>query len=492
MKSYKVLIFIVLVITALAFICAFFPKDGIHIGSLHLHFPSLEKVLTRNSEDSNIDADALLKATEADSVLQAAKDTISYYVKELSVSPAKFYFPNNKLSYFDQLFDVLSQAQQSGKTIRILHYGDSQIELDRLSYNIRSFFQEIFGGNGPGMLPLIQDIPTASVSQYATGGATPYAAYGETERRRDGFYGPMAKCFTINGSVTLNVTAAKSEQIDSNLKHFGSVKLLVNAKSNNFSATLKSKTSNYEQTQTAPVGLQLLEWKFDKRVNNLQLTLQGNGDIFGIMVDGNGGVAVDNIPMRGCSGTIFTRINDSLLLKSYQMLDVGLIIMQFGGNSIPSINSQKAVDDYKARIVAQIQYLKRLCPQARILFIGPSDMCTRYQGEMRTYTHLPATVQALREAATENGIAFWNLYEVMGGKNSMIAWVRSGMAGSDYVHFTPKGAQKVGHVLSRSFRSLYELYLMRQEMPKQQFNKLWHELENAMNSDTNHITNKTE
>ncbi|MDR1112427.1 MAG: hypothetical protein LBL18_01530, partial [Bacteroidales bacterium] len=321
MKSYKVLLFIIIVITMLAFICAFFPKEGISIGSLHLHFPSLEKVLTRNSEEADTDIDSLLGISQTvDSCLQSSRDTIAHYVKELSVNPAKFYFPHNNLSYFDPLFETMSNAEQSGTTVRVLHYGDSQIELDRLSCNLRSFFQEIFGGSGPGMLPLIQNISTSSVSQYTAGGATPYAAYGETNRRRDGLYGPMAKCFAMNSEVAFNVTASKSEQTDSNLKHFGSVKLLMNVHGNSFTATLKSKAAGYEQSQTASNGLQLLEWQFDSLVSNLRLNLQGSADIYGIMVDGNGGVAVDNIPMRGCSGTIFTRINDSLLLKSYQML----------------------------------------------------------------------------------------------------------------------------------------------------------------------------
>jgi len=492
MKSYKILLFIILVIATLALIAVYFPKEGISVGRLHLKFPSLENILTPHNDITYVEVDSLLKNTEIDSLQQVIKDTISYFAEELLLSPSKFYFPYNNLSYFDPLFEILSKAQQNGKTVRILHYGDSQIELDRLSYNIRSCFQEIFGGSGPGMLPLIQDIPTSSVYQYTSGEAMPYSAYGENARRRDGFYGPMAKCFTVNGNIIFNVTAAKNEQIDDHLKYFSNIKLLMNVKSDSLTATVKNKNANYTQSQTATTGLQLLEWQFDQNVNNIKMSLQGNADIFGIMVDGNGGVAVDNIPMRGCSGTIFTRINDSLLFKTYQMLNVGLIIMQYGGNSMPSINTQKAVDDYKNQIITQIKYLKRLCPKARILFIGPSDMCTRYQGSMGTYPYLPATVQALREAATENGAAFWNLYEVMGGKNSMIAWVQAGLAGNDYIHFSSKGAQKVGNVLSHSFRLLYEIYLMRQKMPQEQFDKLWHEWEETMTIDTNRLSNKTE
>jgi lysophospholipase L1-like esterase len=39
------------------------------------------------------------------------------------------------------------------------------------------------------------------------------------------------------------------------------------------------------------------------------------------------------------------------------------------------------------------------------------------------------------------------MYDAMGGKDSMVRWVEVGLAGSDYVHFTRAGANKVGKML---------------------------------------------
>jgi hypothetical protein len=39
------------------------------------------------------------------------------------------------------------------------------------------------------------------------------------------------------------------------------------------------------------------------------------------------------------------------------------------------------------------------------------------------------------------------MYDAMGGKDSMVRWVEIGLAGSDYVHFTRAGANKVGKIL---------------------------------------------
>ena len=64
----------------------------------------------------------------------------------------------------------------------------------------------------------------------------------------------------------------------------------------------------------------------------------------------------------------------------------------------------------------------------------------------------------------------------MGGHNSMITWVSSGYAGSDYIHFSHKGSNIMGDYLSDVFMNLYELYRVRQRMDNDEFNKLWKEI----------------
>ena len=49
--------------------------------------------------------------------------------------------------------------------------------------------------------------------------------------------------------------------------------------------------------------------------------------------------------------------------------------------------------------------------------------------------------------AQDEGIAYWSIYEAMGGYNSMVVWHEKGLAGSDYVHFTRAGANIFGKKL---------------------------------------------
>jgi lysophospholipase L1-like esterase len=170
--------------------------------------------------------------------------------------------------------------------------------------------------------------------------------------------------------------------------------------------------------------------------------------VYGVSLETPTGVIVDNIPMRGCSGTIFTKIDSALLSDFYRETNTRLIILQFGGNMIPQTENPSTISGYvRNTLRQQVRYLRACAPDASILFIGPSDMSTRIDGKMATYPLLPYMDRLLKKMAEEEQVAYWSMYDAMGGENSMVRWVEVGLAGSDYVHFTRAGANKVGKQL---------------------------------------------
>ena len=52
------------------------------------------------------------------------------------------------------------------------------------------------------------------------------------------------------------------------------------------------------------------------------------------------------------------------------------------------------------------------------------------------------------------------MYAAMGGLNSMAQWVKQvpPLAGPDYVHFTPRGAEKMGDMLFDTLMLYYDYY----------------------------------
>jgi hypothetical protein len=66
----------------------------------------------------------------------------------------------------------------------------------------------------------------------------------------------------------------------------------------------------------------------------------------------------------------------------------------------------------------------------------------------------------MKQATLEEGCAFWDMFEVMGGKNAMVSWVTNDppYAGPDYTHFTPAGARKVAELLYKALDEEYEAW----------------------------------
>ena len=231
-----------------------------------------------------------------------------------------------------------------------------------------------------------------------------------------------------------------------------------------FSARVTSDTLRPKATIVkGESGTTLMRWDFGRPVDKARIVLNGNAEIYGISADGASGVAVDNIPLRGCSGTIFKVISKPLMTEAMEMENAGLIILQFGGNYMPVASSSEIISGYCKKISEQIQYFHTVAPQAKILFIGPSDMGTSRGGRIVTRPRLPEMVDSLKATALRNDAAYWDLFRMMGGENSMVQWVKHvpPYAGADYTHFTPAGAQKVGEALSRSFLTYYDYYLLR-------------------------------
>jgi lysophospholipase L1-like esterase len=201
--------------------------------------------------------------------------------------------------------------------------------------------------------------------------------------------------------------------------------------------------------------------------DNVVLKFSGwdSPDVYGIELAENRGVIVDNIALRGSSGTIFTQTDFKQSTKMYSDLNPGLFILQFGGNVMPYIKDQKAIDSYGRWFASQIKRIKQSCPNTAVIVIGPSDMSTKIKDNYVTYELLPAVVEALKKAALSTGSGYWDMYQAMGGYNSMPSWVTAQpeLAAPDYVHFTPRGSTLISNMFYNAFILEYNNYLKKAE-----------------------------
>ena len=441
-----------------------FPENGVRIGSIVLAFTSPNKIFTvEENRDMDIEKNLQELKNQADvSNMQSIADSLLFFREFVTANKARLHFPNNDYTFFDKFFAKLERAKTMSKALHILHYGDSQIEMDRISGIFRQRLQEEFSGEGAGIVPPIQTIPSVTIRQSYSGALSRYVVYGDTSQPRASHrrYGLLANFAQLNGNATITVGASGYRQAQERTKKFSRLVLILGNNTAGFSATCRSQTHSIKENKK---NVSTMTWNFDPPVSRVSIDLNGKAEIYGISMEGKSGITVANIPLRGSSGTIFTRIDSLTLSQCYQQMNVGMIILQFGGNQMPQINRKEAIDRYMGLVAKQIQYLKRLCPDAIILFIGPSDMSKRINGTMQTYPYLPALNDALKETVTKNNAAYWDMFNVMGGENSMLSWVKHSppWAVSDYIHFTEAGANQIGIALSDAFMVHYKFYATR-------------------------------
>ncbi|MBP5573855.1 MAG: hypothetical protein J6X40_06795 [Bacteroidales bacterium] len=471
MKASRTLLFILSVFLLLGIAWFAFPAEGVALGKLELRFPSYAQ--DKMGEEEGPDVDAILDEVSKSFEMTCSEtllDSLTFFRDYLTLNPNRIYLPNDDYSYFDDLFQLLEQAAKQHKTYRVMHYGDSQIEMDRITSVLRQRMQERFGGSGPNMIPAIQRVASMSISQSYSGGLTRYTMYGDSTTRRapHNRYGVMTQFSQTGGSATISFTKTRHSKALENVKEISSVSVLIGNNSEGFKATLKADTLKTEPIVcAAKKGVSLIHWDLPAQVGKGTITLQGSAEVYAVLLDGDAGVAVDNVPLRGCSGTIFTRGNKEVMQESFELMDTRMIILQFGGNRMPSIYNTKSVTNYMAELEKQINYFKEVAPQATLLFIGPADMGKSYNGKMGTWKGLPELNDSLRSMALHNDVAYWDMFHVMGGEGSMAQYVKHNppLAGPDYIHFTTLGAQEIGDDLAKSFLTYYDFYKLRQDLP---------------------------
>ena len=263
-------------------------------------------------------------------------------------------------------------------------------------------------------------------------------------------YGAMAQmCRIGNDTLTFQLTEYQTKSIKR-------VKIFVGEVAEQFWCTMNGSSRIVKPSKK----VQSLTWQLPKEIKNVKMHLSGEADVYGIAVDGGEGVSLTNIPMRGSDGTFFTRIDVQAMKQMLHDLDTRFIIMEFGGNALPALRDSTGIEKYSKFFGLQIDRMKSVCPEAVIMVIGPADMSIKINGVLQTYPLLPYLVDCMKDTCMARNVAFWNMYEVMGGRNSMPAWVAHQpiWAASDYIHFSQRGAERISDLLWQSLMNYYNYY----------------------------------
>ncbi len=389
----------------------------------------------------------------------------------------------------DNFFKALLSEKDTA-LIRVAHYGDSQLEGDRVSYVVRDKMHAKFGGSGVGYVPL-KDINPVSYVRNSSGNWAKYSVFSNKDTHKNyGIAGTVFRFYkysirqndekipvtdsipqpdsqpepqTIsyrNASVSLKMGSKYSFSTLSFLYGHNEGRCAVNIYNTASGDLVKTDTLLpcttvcFHKIATGPL--------LNVRV---ELVADQSPDFYGMYLDGNQGVQVDNYAIRGHSGDGLMLINDQLLKEMLTLTNTRLVIFQYGANMVPYVRSEKACAWLGDIYYKLFMKFKKARPDLSILVIGAGDMAHGSEGKYLSYSWLPQITAAQKQAALKAGCAYWDLYNMMGGANSVLIWAEKNLAVTNG-HFSSKGQQVVANEIVEALMTEYNKYIYQKPILK--------------------------
>jgi lysophospholipase L1-like esterase len=364
------------------------------------------------------------------------------------------------VSFYEKLYQLEKNPQSK---VRIAYYGDSMTDGDLIVQDVRTNYQERFGGNGVGFVSITSESAASrgSVkSVYSKNWKT--QSYLNVKR-------PMSP-FGVNGHVFFANDKTNTTWVQ------------YEAGTNKYSTTLDNPVLFYgKSTKRGNVNFIIGKDTLRKNlvpnnlVNSLKVTSGSikafkanfvHADsipIYGFNFDNGSGVHVDNFSQRGNSGLPISMFDADVMRAFNSNLKYDLVVLHYGTNVLNY--GTKNYYWYEKGMKKVVNKIKESFPGVSILIVSTADKSTKYELEMKTDSAVVPLMKAQKRYALESESGFVNLYTLMGGDGSMVKWVDEtpARANKDYTHFNQRGAKAIGRLLYDQLNKGYEEYKILRE-----------------------------
>ena len=414
----------------------------------------LSDICTSEADDSLAIQLATLPEIKKEEVVEE-KPIIKLDVPE-GVKPIDDYSDSTHFG-MKHFYEALRNIDDMNRPVRIAYFGDSFIEGDIYTADLRAMLQDKFGGNGIGFTDIASPFAEFRVTlpTHFSGWDTRNASMRDSCSRHR--LGPTQRYAMPRGkaSSTLNATTHYKH-----LDHFDTSTLYVRSDTPVFVKACINKDSVITFMTDGDGSIETI--RCEHRMNSIEWTVEGNSSVtcFGTALEGRKGISLDNFSFRGSSGMNLTHIPQQQWNAISAARSYDLIVLHFGLNV--AAKDVLKYDYYLRGMKHTIDVLKQAFPHSSFLIIGSSDREDRIEGELHTMPGVKALIKYQEVIASNNNVAFWNLYEAMGGEGSIVKMTQTKPkeARLDYTHITREGGKTLAEIFYNSLMFSYEQYLV--------------------------------
>lgn len=345
-----------------------------------------------------------------------------------------------------RLYSALSRKE----AVRIAFLGDSFIEGDIFTLDVRNGLQRLFGGTGVGWMPLASNVAGFRQGiKHTFSGFSTHTAVSDSRKR----YFLNESCYAQNkvpARVYYLLYTATSTTCEATLYYRSEeqVPLIY---------TVADSTHSILLEPALPIGAHKIEGVPNKIT--LSFPEETKALFYGVALDANkkmGGIAVDNFSLRGSSGLTLINLDSEIAERMDTLRHYQLIVLQYGLNVMQENRlDYRGYADKMRKVVTQ---LKQLFPESDILIMGPPDHTGKVNGQMATMPGMLALRKAMHAVARDTEVVFWDTYGAMQVGGGMVAFVKKGWAAKDYTHMSFRGGRFLADKFIESFLFEREYY----------------------------------
>ena len=347
-------------------------------------------------------------------------------------------------------YTALQNINDADRPVRIAYFGDSFIEGDIFTADLRGFLQDKFGGYGIGFTDMAPPFAGFRVSLPLQSGGWDVRNVlmrDSCERHR---LGPTQRyALPLDGAYTVLNATKKYPHLD----YFETASLYLKS---DHPIRVSARINNDTTLHFTTLGNNTIETlRVDQRMHRIRWNVEGGNTTtcYGTALEGRKGIVLDNFSFRGSTGLTLGRVNwnEWSTVRPYD-----LIILHFGLNV--ASKDMLRYDTYRKQLTHSIEKLKAAYPEASFLIVSVSDREDKIDGELRTLPGVKALIKYQQLIAADNQIAFWNLYEAMGGEGSIVAMSHTHPNGArlDYTHITREGGKVLADLFFQSILFSFE------------------------------------
>jgi hypothetical protein len=362
-------------------------------------------------------------------------------------------FGNDKYS-----LGFLTKLERLAKTgegkINIVQIGGSHIQAGNFSGQIRTRFQQMNGemNAGFGFMFPYRMARTNTPFGYHIRFTGNWKTCRNVETRKTCTLGVGGIAATTNAETAeLTILLEKENTLD---YRFNRIKVFCDASDSVYSVEIDSTLLKKFKKED---GFLVFDLKHLTDSLNLKITRKagttGSFTLYGFSAEvGENGFLYHSIGINGSQVPSFLRCD--LFEQQLAVLKPDLVILGLGINDAYSKKFSPEV--YEENYTELIVKIRRAAPEAAIIFTTNNDsyLYRRYVNKNGEKVE-----QSLLKLCKKLDAGVWNMYEVMGGLNSVVLWEKNNLALRDKVHFTREGYLLLGDLFFNALMQNFELYL---------------------------------